>query len=186
MAACLTSGDHDDYQNNVSGASKEWDEIDNTFSHPLFRSLFFPQKFQRNVTFEGDDTGGTFSQSRHVSFARPHLFSSNNRTYLRLLWGQDEAIWNDLELSGSFGLPCHLEINDFLDFLKPHMCHFGSSINFVACKRFAKKGINFRQNIANQYWNIKVTYWRTWCVESGISRQGPRLTLGSHFQKQVG
>ena len=68
----------------------------------------------------------------------------------------------------------------------PHMCHFGSSINFVACKRFAKKGINFRQNIANQYWNIKVTYWRTWCVESGISRQGPRLTLGSHFQKQVG
>ena len=92
MAACLASGDHDDYQNNVSGASKELDEIDNTFFHPLFRSLFFPQKFQRNVTFEGDDTGGTFSQSRHVSFARPHLFSSNNRTYLRLLWGQDEAI----------------------------------------------------------------------------------------------
>ena len=118
MAACLASGDHDDYQNNVSGASKEWDEIDNTFSHPLFHSLFFAEKFQRNVTFEGDDTGGTFSQSRHVSFARPHLFSSNNRTYLRLLWGQDEAIWNDLELSGSFGLPCHLEINDFLDFLK--------------------------------------------------------------------
>ena len=51
MAACLASGDHDDYQNNVSGASKELDEIDNTFFPPTFSLPFLSTEISKKCHF---------------------------------------------------------------------------------------------------------------------------------------